>query len=225
MRPKPHSVAARLGLDEPCIRRLQARGHLCRLALTELEIRERLYHAHLAHALAQTDGNRRDEGRIVSLPRRACTLARRALAWASLAPPVAARARTRSRWWTCRLPSRLGSGALRRRPAGLRVPPLRFRRIKAAPDTEAVPRVRLLTIVLLLAALLLPSARAAMRGQQRVLVVLATAEARPYTLDSVERALAETDAFFRRSSLGQTHLRTELVPWLTAYPTAPHCAG
>ena len=49
MRPEPQQVAARLGLDEPTIRRLKARGHLCLLAQTESEIRARLYHAHLAH--------------------------------------------------------------------------------------------------------------------------------------------------------------------------------
>lgn len=48
MRSQPHSVAARLGLDGTTIHRLQARGHLPRLALTEPEIRKRLYHAHLA---------------------------------------------------------------------------------------------------------------------------------------------------------------------------------
>jgi hypothetical protein len=49
MRPEPNRVVARLGLEEPTIRRLEARGHLHRLALTEPQIRARLYHAHLAH--------------------------------------------------------------------------------------------------------------------------------------------------------------------------------
>ncbi len=118
MRPQPHSVAARLGLDETTIRRLRARGHLPRLALTEPEIRERLYHAHLAHALAHAAGNLGGEGTVVSLPRCACALARRALAWTSLAPPVASAARTRSRWWRRRWPRPLGSRTLRPRRAG-----------------------------------------------------------------------------------------------------------
>jgi len=49
MRPEPHRVALRLGLGEATIRRLQARGYLRRLALSEPEIRERLYRAHLAY--------------------------------------------------------------------------------------------------------------------------------------------------------------------------------
>jgi hypothetical protein len=53
MQPEPDRVAARLGLDEPTIRRLEARRHLNRLALTEPQIRARLYHAHLAYLLAQ----------------------------------------------------------------------------------------------------------------------------------------------------------------------------
>ena len=53
MQPEPYRVAARLGLDEPTIGRLEARGHLGRLALTEPQIRARLYCAHLAFLLAR----------------------------------------------------------------------------------------------------------------------------------------------------------------------------
>jgi len=42
-------VAARLGLDPTTIARLEARGHLSRLALTDAQIRNRLYRAHLAY--------------------------------------------------------------------------------------------------------------------------------------------------------------------------------
>jgi hypothetical protein len=57
MPPEPEQVAARMGLDEPTIRRLKARGHLGRLELTEPEVRARLYHAHLAYLRSQkTDG-------------------------------------------------------------------------------------------------------------------------------------------------------------------------
>jgi hypothetical protein len=49
MRPEPHQVAVRLGLGEATIGRLQALGYLGRLALSEPEIRERLYRAHLAY--------------------------------------------------------------------------------------------------------------------------------------------------------------------------------
>ena len=47
MRSEPHRVAARLGLDKTTIARLQANGHLTRLALSESAIRARLYRAHL----------------------------------------------------------------------------------------------------------------------------------------------------------------------------------
>ncbi len=40
--------AAWLGLTEPVIRRLQARGHLDRLELSEREARERLFRAQVA---------------------------------------------------------------------------------------------------------------------------------------------------------------------------------
>jgi hypothetical protein len=58
----PDQVAARLGLDEITIARLRARGQLERLALTEPEIRERLYRAHLAYLHARgrcTEGSGR----------------------------------------------------------------------------------------------------------------------------------------------------------------------
>ena len=56
MRPARQRMAARLGLDEPTIRWLEARGYLRRLALTEPEIHARLYHAHLAHLRSQAAG-------------------------------------------------------------------------------------------------------------------------------------------------------------------------
>jgi hypothetical protein len=58
MQPEPQRVAARLGLDERTITRLGARGYLCRLALTEPQIRARLYHAHLAYLLARRAGRK-----------------------------------------------------------------------------------------------------------------------------------------------------------------------
>jgi hypothetical protein len=38
----PRTIAARLGVDELLVRRLQARGHLLRLDASDVEIRERL---------------------------------------------------------------------------------------------------------------------------------------------------------------------------------------
>jgi hypothetical protein len=49
MRLEPERVAERLGLDPATIGRLQALGHLDRLALTDRQIRARLYNAHLVH--------------------------------------------------------------------------------------------------------------------------------------------------------------------------------
>ena len=56
MQPEPHRVAARLGFDETTIGRLAARGHLRRLALTEPQIRARLYRGHMAYLLACAGG-------------------------------------------------------------------------------------------------------------------------------------------------------------------------
>jgi hypothetical protein len=53
MQTNPDEVAARLGLDETTIARLRGHGQLERLALTQPEIGERLYRAHLAYLDAQ----------------------------------------------------------------------------------------------------------------------------------------------------------------------------
>ena len=49
MRTDPRVVARWFGLDEKTIGRLEARGHLSGLTLTEPDIRYRLYRAHLAY--------------------------------------------------------------------------------------------------------------------------------------------------------------------------------
>jgi hypothetical protein len=43
----PRTIAARLGVDELLVRRLQARGHLLRLEASDVEIRERLLRANV----------------------------------------------------------------------------------------------------------------------------------------------------------------------------------
>jgi hypothetical protein len=63
MGPDPHRVATRLGLDEATIARLETRGHLTRLEVTEREIRERLFRAHLAHLLRRVGGGQGVRGR------------------------------------------------------------------------------------------------------------------------------------------------------------------
>ena len=54
----PRTIAARLGIDEPAVRRLQARGYLLRLDATEAEIRERLLVAHLLATRRPSRGER-----------------------------------------------------------------------------------------------------------------------------------------------------------------------
>jgi hypothetical protein len=85
--------------------------------------------------------------------------------------------------------------------------------------------VRLLAVVVALAAVAAPQARAEMLGQQSVLVVLATYGPRPYTIDSVAATVKQTADFFSKSSFGQTRLRTRIVPWLDAYPSQPRFCG
>lgn len=46
----PRTIAARLGIGETTVRRLQARGYLETLVVTDAEIRARLYRAHEAFA-------------------------------------------------------------------------------------------------------------------------------------------------------------------------------
>jgi predicted lactoylglutathione lyase len=50
------TIAARLGIDETHVRRLQARGYLLSPPLEEWEIRQRLFSAHAAYAAAQPGG-------------------------------------------------------------------------------------------------------------------------------------------------------------------------
>ena len=45
----PRRVAARLGFDQVVIRRLDSQGQLAKLALSDAEIRRRLYEGHRAH--------------------------------------------------------------------------------------------------------------------------------------------------------------------------------
>jgi hypothetical protein len=76
MQRDPHLVATRLGLDELTIARLQARGHLDRLALTEPQIRARLHCAHLAYLLtrASTKARRGSRTRTLCLLVTVCAL-------------------------------------------------------------------------------------------------------------------------------------------------------
>ena len=86
-------------------------------------------------------------------------------------------------------------------------------------------RAPLLAVVALLAGVVLQSAGAAAKGEERVLVVLATSGPTPYTRADVERTARETDAFFQASSLGRLRLHVDVTPWLAAFNANPGCGG
>jgi len=58
-----------------------------------------------------------------------------------------------------------------------------------------------------------------------VLIVLATAGPRPYTVADVERTTRQADQFFRTASFGQMRLTFDVTPWLPAFATNPGCGG
>jgi len=68
-------------------------------------------------------------------------------------------------------------------------------------------------------------AGAAAKGEERVLVVLATSGPKPYSVADVERTVHEADAFYRRSSFGQVRLNVDVTPWLAAFSSNPGCGG
>lgn len=89
-----------------------------------------------------------------------------------------------------------------------------------------MPRTPLLAVVALLAAAVgLPSAGAAAKGEERVLVVLATNGPRPYTVAEVQQTAREIETFFQVSSFGQMKLHVDVTPWLSAFTASPGCGG
>jgi hypothetical protein len=88
-----------------------------------------------------------------------------------------------------------------------------------------VRRAPLLAVVALVAAVSIPSAGAATKGEQRVLVVLASAGSRPYSVAEVERTISDAGAFIRASSFGQVRMSADITPWLTAFSGNPGCGG
>lgn len=54
-------------------------------------------------------------------------------------------------------------------------------------------------------------------GAYRVLVVLATWEPQPFTVQDVQQALGRVDSFFRRSSYGRLWLSVTVTSWLHAF--------
>ena len=86
-------------------------------------------------------------------------------------------------------------------------------------------RAPLLAVVALLAAVVLPSAGAAPKANQRVLVVLASTGSKPYSVSEVQRAFTQTNEFLQRASFGQVHLDADVTPWLTGLTAAPSCGA
>jgi hypothetical protein len=64
---------------------------------------------------------------------------------------------------------------------------------------------------------------AAVVGEQRVLVLLATWGPEPWTRGEVERAFSEADRFIRKSSFQQLSLTGSVTAWLRGYPLPPDC--
>jgi hypothetical protein len=88
-----------------------------------------------------------------------------------------------------------------------------------------VRRAPLLAVVALLAAVVLPSAGAAPKANERVLVVLASTGSKPYTVGEVQRTFEQAAAYIQRSSFGQVQLRADVTPWLTDLTARPGCGG
>jgi hypothetical protein len=86
-----------------------------------------------------------------------------------------------------------------------------------------VRRAPLLAVVALSAAVILPSAGAAPKANQRILVVLASAGSKPYPVADVQKAFAQTNDFLQRASFGQAHVAADVTPWLTGLSVRPSC--
>jgi hypothetical protein len=88
-----------------------------------------------------------------------------------------------------------------------------------------VPRAPLFAVVALLAAVVLPSAGAAPKANERVLVVLASTGSEPYTVADVQRTVEQANAFIQRSSFGQVQVHADITPWLTGLTVRPSCTA
>jgi hypothetical protein len=88
-----------------------------------------------------------------------------------------------------------------------------------------VRRAPLLAVVALLAAVILPSAGAAPKTNQRVLVVLASTGAKPYPVADVQRAFTQANEFLQRASFGQVRVDADVTPWLTGLTVRPSCGA
>jgi len=88
-----------------------------------------------------------------------------------------------------------------------------------------VRRAPLLAVVAFVAAVVLPSAGAAPKANERVLIVLASTGSKPYPVADVQRAFGQANDFLQRASLGQIHLAADVTPWLTELTAKPTCGA
>ena len=88
-----------------------------------------------------------------------------------------------------------------------------------------MPRASLLAVAALIATLIVQSAGAVVKGDERVLVVLATSGPKPYTVEEVQRTTAQARTFFSNASFGQVQLQVDVTPWLAAFSSNPGCGG
>ncbi len=86
-------------------------------------------------------------------------------------------------------------------------------------------RAPLYAVAALLATLIVQSAGAVVKGDERVLVVLATSGPKPYTVADVERTVEQARSFFSTASFGQVQLQVDVTPWLAAFSSNPGCGG
>jgi len=101
-------------------------------------------------------------------------------------------------------------------------------KVPSGREKAHTPRVRrapLLAVVALFAAVVLPSADAAPKANERVLVVLASTGSKPYTVAEVQRTFEQANAFIERSSFGQAQLHADVTPWLTGLSARPSCGA
>jgi len=89
-----------------------------------------------------------------------------------------------------------------------------------------VTRAPLYAVAALLTTMLLvQSAGAVVKGDERVLVVLATAGPKPYTVADVQQTIRQVKSFISTASFGQTRLDVDVTPWLSAFNSNPGCGG
>ena len=85
-------------------------------------------------------------------------------------------------------------------------------------------RARLVAVVAVLACgVAVPAGAAPTKGEQRVLIVLATSGAKPYSVTDVQQVARAAAAFYQTASFGQLHLRIDVTPWVTAFTSDPGC--